>query len=554
MTSAYLRYLPPVLWDHDEGDTVDLFVGVAEEMLSRANLGVRPVHVPEPAVPPGLPAHTHGGLEGSIDRLHELLDPRIAPERFLPWLAGWVGLEVSPLWGELQSRQAIAKMTGVWRRRGSADGLRRFLDLHMVAAIRPRITVDDGTSVFRTTLDPGRTAEVQALLCQGPTLDAAGVTVVPGAAHPFCIAATPQGDLLLGDNGLTKQSAGRPPAVWRITRNGEYRDIADAPPKPVPLGPLMNPSAPPPAEGSPPPPRLGRPGGLVVDAVAGGWTAYVLDSFALYQISSNQLDQMSEVAPAQVLKQGNLPEVMVGDGPGRLLIVNRDTRTIIEVDVGDTSIAPKRHVLTSTEVNPRAIVAVGRDLVVADAGKDTSVAPADLIWVNRANPAQWTERRLLVNAANNPLVSPMAMLVDGDDLLVLDAGVRPVAPPATVPFNRVRAEPAAVYRVRLDRRDPVQVTGIERVTEAGRMCLPRGMVKVGDDLFVCDTGEPESGASPPMLRGLPHQFGVFVHFPTQSQTSQDGQGAITRSIADLVNRHKPASSAAWLNWKLINPT
>ncbi|MGW6194629.1 phage tail protein [Kribbella sp. NPDC055110] len=549
MTSAYLRYLPPVLWDHDDGGTVDLLVGVAEEMLSRANLGVRPVHVPEPS---GLPAHTHGGLEGRIDRLHEMLDPRIAPERFLPWLAGWVGLEVPPLWGELQRRQAIAKMTGVWRRRGSADGLRRFLELHTVAAVRPRITVDDGTSVFRTTLAPGRIADVQALLCQGPTLDATGVTVVSGAAHPFCIGATPQGDLLLGDNGLTKQSAGRPPAVWRITRSGEYRDIAGAPPKPVPL-PLIDPSAPPPAEGSPPPPRLGRPGGLVVDTVAGGWTAYVLDSFALYRISSNQLDQLSEVATAQVLKQGNLPEVMVSDGPGRLLIVNRDTRTIIEVNAGVTPIVLKRHVLNSTDVNPRAVVAVGRDLVVADARKDSSAVPADLIWVNRADPDQWAERRLLADAVNNPLVSPMAMLADGDDLLVLDAGVRPVAPPATVPFNRVRAEPAAVYRVRLDRREPVKVTGIERVTEAGRMCLPRGMVKVGDDLFVCDSGEPESGAAPPMLRGLPYQFGVFVHFPTQS-TTQDGQGPVIRSIADLVNRQKPASSAAWLNWKLINPS
>jgi phage tail-like protein len=539
VTSAYLRYLPPVLWDHDDGETVELLVGVAEEMLSRANLGARPVHVPEP---PGLPAHTHGGLEGSIDRLHELLDPRIAPERFLPWLAGWVGLEVAPLWGELQRRQAIAKMTGVWRRRGSADGLRRFLELHTVAAIRPLITVDDGTSVFRTTLDPGRSAEVQSLLCQGPTLDAGGVTIVPGAAYPFSIAATPQGDLLLGDNGLKD---GAPPAVWRITRNGEYLDVAGAPPKPVPL-PLINPSA--------PPPQLGRPGGLVVDAVAGGWTAYVLDSLALYRISSNQLDQLIEVASAQVLKQGNLPEVMVTDGPGRLLIVNRDTHTIIEVNLGLTPIVPKRHLLTSTDVNPRAIVAVGRDLVVADARKDTSAAPADLIWVNRVNPDQWTERRLLVNAANNPLVSPMAMLVDGDDLLVLDAGVRPVQPSATMPFNRARAEPAAVYRVRLDRRDPVRVLGIERVTEAGRMCLPRGMVKVGADLFVCDSGEPESGASRPLLRGLPYQFGVFVHFPTQSPTSQEGQGPITRSIADLVNRQKPAASAAWLNWKLINPS
>jgi hypothetical protein len=315
----------------------------------------------------------------------------------------------------------------------------------------------------------------------------------------------------------------------------------------------MNPPAPSPVEGVPPPPRLSRPGGLVVDAVAGGWTAYVLDAFALYRISSSRLDQMSEVAKAEVLKQGSLPEVMVGDGPGRLLIVNRETRTIIEVDVGVTPIAPKRHVLTSTDVNPRAIVPVGRDLVVADAGKDTSAAPADLIWVNRANPDRWTERRLLANAANNPLVSPMAMLADGDDLLVLDAGVRPIAPP-TVPFNRMRAEPAAVYRVRLDRRDPVQVSGIDRVTEAGRMCLPRGMVKLRDDLFVCDSGEPESGTSPPMLRGLPHQFAVFVHFPTQSPTSQEGQDPIRRSIGDLVNRQKPASSAAWLNWKLINPS
>jgi phage tail-like protein len=59
-----------------------------------------------------------------IDGLHEVLDPRLTPARFLPWLAAWVALSRDPNWPEAHLREQIARAVVGYRRRGTPDGLR----------------------------------------------------------------------------------------------------------------------------------------------------------------------------------------------------------------------------------------------------------------------------------------------------------------------------------------------------------------------------------------------------------------------------------------------
>ena len=77
-----------------------------------------------------------GGIEGEIDGLSRLFDPQAAPKQLLPWLAGWLALELDEDWDEKRQRDAIAAAFDRYARRGTADGLRRaLLDLAQVNAI-----------------------------------------------------------------------------------------------------------------------------------------------------------------------------------------------------------------------------------------------------------------------------------------------------------------------------------------------------------------------------------------------------------------------------------
>lgn len=60
---------------------------------------------------------------------HALLDPWSAPEEFLPWLAGFVGLILDPRWPVAVRRQWIEEAAWLFRFRGTVPGLKRFLEI-----------------------------------------------------------------------------------------------------------------------------------------------------------------------------------------------------------------------------------------------------------------------------------------------------------------------------------------------------------------------------------------------------------------------------------------
>lgn len=72
----------------------------------------------------------HGEVETQIEGFARVIDPRGAPEEFLPWLASWFGLELERTWTEQQRRAFISSALELYQWRGTVRGLRKLLQLH----------------------------------------------------------------------------------------------------------------------------------------------------------------------------------------------------------------------------------------------------------------------------------------------------------------------------------------------------------------------------------------------------------------------------------------
>lgn len=60
---------------------------------------------------------------GVLDNLAAYFSPDLAPEDFVDYLAGWVGMELDETWDLALRRSAVAGATGLHARRGTASGL-----------------------------------------------------------------------------------------------------------------------------------------------------------------------------------------------------------------------------------------------------------------------------------------------------------------------------------------------------------------------------------------------------------------------------------------------
>jgi len=59
----------------------------------------------------------------SLDGFDTWLDPLVAPEDVLDWLAGWVGVALDQTWPEERRRSFVASAVDLFRLRGTATGL-----------------------------------------------------------------------------------------------------------------------------------------------------------------------------------------------------------------------------------------------------------------------------------------------------------------------------------------------------------------------------------------------------------------------------------------------
>jgi phage tail-like protein len=115
----------------------------------------------------------------TLDNLEAYLDPVTTPEDFLAWLGEWVAAPVDAAWSEDRRRAFVAEAAELYRRRGTAAGLRDHVQIHTGGIVeivengasswsaKPdgklpgspepvvvvRVTVDDPDSIDKTKLE-----------------------------------------------------------------------------------------------------------------------------------------------------------------------------------------------------------------------------------------------------------------------------------------------------------------------------------------------------------------------------------------------------------------
>jgi phage tail-like protein len=80
-----------------------------------------------------------------LDNLDVYLDPGVAPEDFVAWLGGWLGLGVEESWSPEALRRIVQMATEVFRWRGTVRGLAAYVSAY--AGVEPEI-IDSGGSAW----------------------------------------------------------------------------------------------------------------------------------------------------------------------------------------------------------------------------------------------------------------------------------------------------------------------------------------------------------------------------------------------------------------------
>ena len=112
-TRPWINYLPGIYQDADEENA---------DFLQRFLL---------------ISAHLTCGVEESLEFVHELFDPRITNARWLPWLASWLAMPLLEGWSEEKRREIIQRTPELYRKRGTAEGLK--LALWLFADVKAEV-------------------------------------------------------------------------------------------------------------------------------------------------------------------------------------------------------------------------------------------------------------------------------------------------------------------------------------------------------------------------------------------------------------------------------
>jgi phage tail-like protein len=69
----------------------------------------------------------HDRVGKQLDTVHELFDPRSTEPEFLPWLASWMAITLSPEWSEMDRRKMLRAATELFPHRGTARAIESFV-------------------------------------------------------------------------------------------------------------------------------------------------------------------------------------------------------------------------------------------------------------------------------------------------------------------------------------------------------------------------------------------------------------------------------------------
>jgi phage tail-like protein len=84
----------------------------------------------------------------TIDNLDAYLDPGTTPEDFLGWLGEWVAATVDETWAEGGRRAFVSAAAELYRRRGTAAGLKAHIEIHTGATVE---VIENGASAWSAT-------------------------------------------------------------------------------------------------------------------------------------------------------------------------------------------------------------------------------------------------------------------------------------------------------------------------------------------------------------------------------------------------------------------
>jgi phage tail-like protein len=68
-------------------------------------------------------------MEQRQDHIDMYMSPATCPAEFLPWLAGWFDMSISPHWNERHVRELVSQAMDLYRWRGTTFGLAQMIEL-----------------------------------------------------------------------------------------------------------------------------------------------------------------------------------------------------------------------------------------------------------------------------------------------------------------------------------------------------------------------------------------------------------------------------------------
>ncbi|HCX84485.1 MAG TPA: phage tail protein [Micrococcales bacterium] len=130
---------------------------------------------------------TFAPVYSTLDCLQAYVDPALAPDDFLQWLTGWVGLEPDERWSTERTRTVIASMASVHRWRGTVRGVREAVQL----VVDGEVEVTESGGVV-ASLTPGTTPpgdarpwlHVLVRVADPSAVDVRGLDAVVGNVKP----------------------------------------------------------------------------------------------------------------------------------------------------------------------------------------------------------------------------------------------------------------------------------------------------------------------------------------------------------------------------------
>lgn len=126
-------------------------------------------------------------LLATLDNLDAYLDPATTPEDFLMWLGEWVAVNVDETWDEDRRRALVARGAELYRRRGTAAGLKEHLEIHTGRKVVISESGETAWSLKPGTPPPGRAQPlvVVTMVVEDPkAVDRAELDAVIAAAKP----------------------------------------------------------------------------------------------------------------------------------------------------------------------------------------------------------------------------------------------------------------------------------------------------------------------------------------------------------------------------------